>query len=281
MNDRIVQFRKRIYDFYHENKRIFSWRKDITPYRVVVSEIMLQQTQTSRVIHKFDEWMSKFPDFDTLASASVQEVLYAWQGLGYNRRGLALYDFAKRVIREFGGVVPTDPAVLITFKSIGSNTAGSICAFAFNKPVTFIETNIRTVFIHEFFKDVQNIDDKQLLPLITEALDLENPREWYYALMDYGVYLKKELKVSNTLSKHYVKQSKFIGSKRQMRGAVVRILSRIGKVSYEELCELMLLELPENCWGLESVIDDLEKDGFLEKKMYAENRLYLTVKAVL
>lgn len=261
----IFQFRQKIKSFYHKNGRDFLWRKDITPYKVVVSEVMLQQTQVSRVAYKFNQWLLRFSNFEILSQASVQEVLFYWQGLGYNRRGLALHDFAKRVVSEFKGVVPSDPDVLKTFKNIGPNTAGSICAFAFNQPVVFIETNIRTVFIHEFFKDGKNIDDKQLLPLIAATVDDLYPRDWYYALMDYGAYLKKELKVSNIASKHYAKQSKFVGSNRQMRGLVIKILSQLGKLKLEELRELVLLELPENKHCLEKVIEDLCKDGFLKK----------------
>lgn len=263
MIDVITKFREKIYVFYYENKRDFAWRRDITPYSVVVSEIMLQQTQTSRVVHKFNEWMSKFPNFELLAKASTQEVLYAWQGLGYNRRALGLHDFAKRVVKECNGVVPKDPDTLRTFKSIGQNTAGSICAFAFNQPVSFIETNIRTVFIHEFFRNQQGIDDKQLLPLITLSLDKDNPREWYYALMDYGVFLKKELKVSNKASKHYSKQSTFIGSKRQMRGVVIKILSTVVAMPYDALERLVFAQLPDNRSNLLDALQELQKEGFL------------------
>lgn len=260
----IKNFQKKIYDFYNQNRRSFVWRENITPYNIVVSEIMLQQTQTARVVYKFDQWLKKFPDFATLAQASMQQVLNCWQGLGYNRRGLALHEFAKRIVQDFNGIVPDDPVVLQTFKGIGPNTASSICAFAFNKSVVFVETNIRTVFIHEFFKDQKNIDDKQLIPLIQQALDKHNPRDWYYALMDYGVYLKKELKVSNAASKHYTKQSKFEGSKRQVRGVIIKILSKITTVSYDELCELVMIELPYNKNRVADVLNDLQIDGFIK-----------------
>lgn len=262
----IKNFQSKIYNFYNKNKRDFVWRNDITPYKIVVSEIMLQQTQTGRVIAKFHEWMKKFPDFETLAKASVQQVLIAWQGLGYNRRGLALHEIAKKIISEHNGILPNDPDVLETFKGIGPNTAGSICAFAFNRSVTFIETNIRTVFIYEFFKDQKDIHDKQLLPLITATVDHENARAWYYALMDYGVYLKTVLKVSNKASKHYAKQSKFAGSKRQVRGAVVRVLSKMKTLSFEELSELVAVELPENKYTVNDVLSDLQNDGFLKQE---------------
>lgn len=259
-------FQELIYNYYNENRRSFAWREEISAYRVVVSEIMLQQTQTSRVMHKFEEWMKSFPSFKDLSQASVQQVLSCWQGLGYNRRGLALYEFAKRVEAEFKGVVPANEVVLQTFKGIGPNTAGSICAFAFNKPVVFIETNIRTVFIHSFFKGQKDIHDKQLLPLIEQTLDKDNAREWYYALMDYGVYLKTTLKVSNKASKHYATQSRFEGSRRQMRGAVVRVLSKVHTMSYDELSELITFELPESKHDLYGVVNDLSKDGFITVK---------------
>lgn len=262
----IQNFQECIYNYYNENRRSFTWREEISAYRVVVSEIMLQQTQTSRVMHKFEEWMKSFPSFKDLSRASVQQVLSCWQGLGYNRRGLALYEFAKRVEVEFKGVVPANEVVLQTFKGIGPNTAGSICAFAFNKPVVFIETNIRTVFIHSFFKGQKDIHDKQLLPLIEQTLDKDNAREWYYALMDYGVYLKTTLKVSNQASKHYATQTRFEGSKRQMRGAIVRVLSKVHTMSYDELSELITFELPENKHDLYGVVNDLQKDGFITVK---------------
>ncbi|MBM17748.1 MAG: endonuclease III [Epsilonproteobacteria bacterium] len=266
MAQQIQEFQKKIYNYYNTHKRNFDWRSDITSYKIVVSEVMLQQTQTKRVIQKFRQWLQTFPDFESLAQATTQEVLRCWQGLGYNRRGLALQEFAQRIVQEFDGVVPDNPEVLQTFKSIGPNTAGSICAFAFNKPVVFIETNIRTVFIHEFFKEQTNIDDKQLLPLIEQAVDRDNPREWYYALMDYGVYLKTVVKVSNAASKHYTKQSKFVGSARQMRGVIVKILSRVNQISREELCELVSVELPNNTHDVEQVVTSLAADGFLKAK---------------
>ena len=259
----IKSFQKLVYDYYYKHRRSFAWREEISAYRVVVSEIMLQQTQTFRVVHKFEQWMQAFPSFKDLSQASVQQVLSCWQGLGYNRRGLALYEFAKRVEGEFGGIAPTDEMILQTFKGIGPNTAGSICVFAFNKPVVFIETNIRTVFIHTFFKGQKDIHDKQLLPLIEQTLDQDNARDWYYALMDYGVYLKTKLKVSNKASKHYTKQSRFEGSRRQMRGAVVRVLSKVHTISYDELSELIVCELPQNHHDLYNVLSDLSKDGLL------------------
>jgi len=264
--DQIKQFQKTIYDFYYKNKRNFTWREHVTPYKVLVSEIMLQQTQTSRVAPKFEQWLAKFPDFATLAQASNHEVLTVWQGLGYNRRGLAIAKIAQTVMHEHQGQLPNDPQVLQTFPAIGPNTAGSICAFAFNAPTIFIETNIRTVYTDSFFKGQTNIDDKQLLPFIEQTVDKKQPREWYYALMDYGVFLKSQLPQINSASKHYARQSKFIGSKRQIRGAIIKILTEQKTIDYQTLIELINFQLPENKHNREQVIEDLIKEKTILQK---------------
>lgn len=227
----IADFQSCIWNFYAHEKRSFPWRNDIDPYRVFVSEMMLQQTQTYRVEPKYERFILAFPSFELLAQATLRDVLTLWQGLGYNRRGMYLHQSAQKVMAEHGGNLPADPVVLETFPGIGKNTAGSVCAFAFNKPVVFIETNIRAVFIHTFFKEQTEITDKQLYPLIEQTLDVHNPREWYYALMDYGVVLKKKLKNPSRRSAHHTKQSRFEGSDRQIRGMILRYLTNVPEVS--------------------------------------------------
>ena len=256
-SEKIQQFQQKIYEYYAKNKREFSWRNDITPYRIFISEVMLQQTQTSRVIFKFQQWIEKFPNFKTLAQASNHEVLATWQGLGYNSRGLRLARAAQIIIDQFDGELPQSLEELQSLPGIGPNTAGSIAAFAFNKPVTFIETNIRTVFLHEFFSDKTLVCDKEILKLVEQTVDKHNPRDWYYALMDYGVYLKKELKINNKKSKQYARQSKFIGSRRQVRGAIIRILSKMKKLPEEDLLFLLEQELPDNKHSFDTVLQEL------------------------
>src|ERR1700728_3957745 len=147
----IASFSKTMWDYYTRNGRNLPWREDVTPYGVVVSEIMLQQTQVTRVAAKFNPFLKKFPDFAALAKASTIEVLREWQGLGYNRRGLNLQRLAKIVTEKYGGKLPKMYEELLELPGIGPNTAGSIMAFAFNIPRAFIETNIRSVYIHFFF----------------------------------------------------------------------------------------------------------------------------------
>lgn len=221
----LTAFIQTIYQFYALNKRPFAWRDNPDVYEVFVSEVMLQQTQTTRVIEKFAEFTKVFPSFEALARAPLVQVLATWQGLGYNRRGKFLHEAAKLVVEKHAGVLPDNTMLLEELPGIGPATAASVAAFAYNRPTVFIETNIRTVFIHHFFHDRTDVHDREIFPLIEATLDRENPRQWYYALMDYGVMLKKKLVNPSRRSKHHTKQSKFEGSDRQIRGAIIRLLT--------------------------------------------------------
>lgn len=260
----IKNFQTKIWNYYLQHGREFLWRQTITPYYVVVSEIMLQQTQTKRVAEKFPEFIKKFPNFKTLAQASTAEVIVTWQGLGYNRRALYLRSLAQIITEKYKGKLPPNPEKLVTLPGIGKNTAGSIIAFAFNKPTVFIETNIRSVFLHEFFAKQTAVSDADLLPLIERAVSKENPREWYYALMDYGVMLKKSNKNPSRASKHHTKQSKFIGSKRQIRGEVLRRLGT-DPLSLRALKKFVSQLDSDHAGELPTIISELVREGFIEK----------------
>lgn len=260
----IKKFQTRIWDYYKTNGRDFIWRQKITPYNVVVSEIMLQQTQTKRVSEKFPIFIKQFPNFKTLAAAPTTNLLRTWQGLGYNRRALYLRELAKKIITEHKGKLPQNPANLITLPGIGKNTAGSVAAFAFNTPTVFIETNIRSVFLHEFFPGKTEVLDTELLPLIEASVPKENPREWYYALMDYGVYLKKEYGNPSRASKHHTKQTTFKGSRRAVRGEILRVLAQKPTT---------LLQLKKHIHQFDhqytsktaQILNTLKAEGFIEK----------------
>lgn len=224
--DSITDFKKIIWQHYNAHGRIFDWRGVDDPYKVFISEVMLQQTQTTRVAVKYPAFIARFPDFAILAKAPLKDVLHEWQGMGYNRRGMYLHRAAQIIVQNHGGVLPNNPEALDALPGIGAATAASICAFAFNNPTVFIETNIRAVFIHFYFNGKDAIDDKEIIPLVQATLDQDNPREWYYALMDYGVMLKKSLVNPGRKSAHYTKQSKFEGSDRQIRGMILKILTQ-------------------------------------------------------
>ena len=239
MNQREDRFIKTVKDFYKKQGRHdLPWRKTKDPYRILVSEIMLQQTQVERVIPKYKDFIKKWPTAAELAKASLGGVLKEWQGLGYNRRAKMLYQTAKAVAGTCQSTCqqkfPQSNDELKELPGIGPYTAGAVMAFAYNKPMPIIETNIRTAFLHHFFKNQSDVDDTAIMRLVERTLDQKNPREWYWALMDYGTHLKKEFGNPNKKSKHYAKQSKFAGSDRQIRGAIVRALSR-GQASKAKL----------------------------------------------
>lgn len=222
----IDQFQQYVWDFYKKQGRAFAWRHVDDPYLVLVSEIMLQQTQTDRVAIKYDQFLSIFPTIHALAQASLKDVLSVWKGLGYNRRGMYLHQIAQRVVHEHAGIIPQDPHILQTFPGLGHATARSICAFAYNLPVVFIETNIRAVFIACFFAQHDAVADKDIMPLVEQTLAHDAARDWYYALMDLGVYFKRTMINPSRKSAHYIKQSTFKGSLRQMRGKIIGLLTQ-------------------------------------------------------
>lgn len=255
----IEQFKEQVYGYYRAHKRDFPWREDVTPYRVFISEVMLQQTQAGgRTIEKFNAFIERFPDFETLARASLADVLKLWQGLGYNRRALMLKKAAEIVVDRYKGELPRTVEDLDALPGIGYATACSISAFAFNEPVVFIETNVRTVFIHHFFPGSVEVSDAQLMPLVEQTLDAENAREWYSALMDYGSSLKKSVGNESRRSKHYTKQSKFEGSDRQIRGEILRLLSTQGELA----CEGLYL-YNADVQRMQTIIKGLVKEGLI------------------
>jgi A/G-specific adenine glycosylase len=265
----IMKFQKTIWDFYNKNKRSFPWRDTQDPYLILVSEIMLQQTQASRVKDKYLLFIKKLPNFRALQRASFQDVLKLWQGLGYNRRAIFLKKIAIIVTENFKGSLPNNPTDLLALPGIGKGTVGSILAFAFNKPEVFIETNIRRVFIHFFFSDVEKVHDKEISPLIAETLDTQNPREWYFALMDYGAMLRGNTDLPrgnpNKKSAHYKVQSKFKGSNREVRGALLKMIAgtaRAKGLKQEDILSKLVFKKRKILSNLKALIDE----GFVEIK---------------
>lgn len=217
------EFRELLYEKGRELYRSMPWREDTRPYYVLVSELMLQQTQVERVVPKFENFIAAFPDEAALARAGLADVLTLWQGLGYNRRARFLHEAAREVVQR--GAFPADEKDLLSLPGVGKNTAGAIRAYAFNQPALFIETNVRTVYFYHFFTDGELVDDKQILPLLEATLDCRQPREFYWALMDYGTQLKRAGVGKITQSKHYKKQSALKGSVREVRGQIIKQLA--------------------------------------------------------
>lgn len=268
----IEKFRAEILAHYRlQGRRDLPWRRTDDPYRILVSELMLQQTQVARVAAKFEPFVERFPDFESLAAAPLDAVVRAWSGLGYNRRALHLRETARIVVSRHGGRLPRGFDELRALPGIGAATAAEIMNFAFGEPRAFIETNIRAVFIHRFFPGRTKVSDTEILPLVEATLDRRNPRRWFYALMDYGVALKRSGPDPSRRSAHYAKQGRFEGSDRQARGRVVRALAArrmpehgIAKrdMSVTELARATGLDVAR----IRAVLPGLERDGLVVRR---------------
>ena len=259
---------------WQEGERLYRdlpWRNTCDPYAIMLSEIMLQQTQVARVRNYWDRFLGLFPTIDALASAETSLVLEMWQGLGYNRRALALKSCAEVCSQRYGGELPRSREELVALPGIGSATAGGILAFAHNEPAVYLETNVRTVFLHELFPEKDQVPDKEIAPHVQRTCSLDNPRGWYYALLDYGNYLKSTLPNPSRRSKHHSRQSTFEGSRRQKRAELVRVVLAQRDVSLEGLQDALCgFEAahgrPEPDPELtRSIAEDLVKEGFFAK----------------
>lgn len=268
--------------------RDLPWRNTRDPYGIWISEVMLQQTQVPRVLTRWEAWLDRFPSIQALAQAPVAEVLEEWQGMGYNRRALALKNAAEMIADEYDGEMPRDVKRLCALPGIGPATAQGIRSFAFDLPGVYLETNVRTVFLHHFFPDVPGVPDRELIPLVQAACPAredgehgpyavaqdgsDTPRTWYYALLDYGAFLKKTVPNPSRRSSTYTRQSSFEGSRRQKRAYIVRMLldaSRRGLcLGVDEVRagvdDMELKAGRSRIAGdlVESILDDLEREGF-------------------
>jgi A/G-specific adenine glycosylase len=255
----IRKFQETVWEHYRSNKRDLPWRTTTSSYEILVSEIMLQQTQVNRVLVKYSEWLTLFPTISSLASADQSTVIKAWSGLGYNRRAIALHKTARVIIEHYEGTIPMDITLLKSLPGLGDYTAKAVYTFSTNSPSEFIETNIRSAFLHHFFHDQTNIKDAELFPLIEQALDRSNPREWYYALMDYGSWLKRSVSNPSVRSAKYSRQSKFQGSRRQARGIIIKELGAKEYLTTDDILQLTQRSREE----VETIISDLVHEGFI------------------
>ena len=257
--------------------RDLPWRGTDDPYAILVSEVMLQQTQVSRVMGRWEEWLSTFPTVESLAEAPLPPVLELWQGMGYNRRAINLKRCAEEVVARHGGAIPREYGELVALPGIGPATAAGVRAFAFSLPGVYLETNVRTVFIHELFPGVEKVSDRELIPLVEATCPGEDSptgrdvRFWYYALLDYGAHLKKTQPNPSRRSKGYTRQSAFEGSHRQKRAFLLRRVLE-DPATAEELAED--LSAAERRAGrdeiaheqVEAILAQLAAEGFIEEE---------------
>lgn len=258
-NSKLRAFERTVLDFYKKHgRRHLPWRKTVDPYRILVSEVMLQQTQATRVVPKYEAFIKKFPTVRALARSPLSDVLVAWQGLGYNRRAKALWDTARAIVTFHKGKFPKSQAALLALPGIGPYTAGAVRIFAWNLPDVIIETNIRSAYIHHFFSRGSNIPDSKILSLL--RVPQGKARVWYSALMDYGAHIKKTVPNPSRRSVHHAKQKPFRGSDREIRGAL--LTSLLARPATER--ELKRLGFPAE--RVTAQLHALVRDGLLRKR---------------
>jgi A/G-specific adenine glycosylase len=255
--DKAQRFQETLYRHNDVLRRDLPWRRpeadgSFAPYKILVSEIMLQQTQVSRVIPKYETFLKSFPTVRDLARSPLSDVLAHWSGLGYNRRAKYLHEAARHLQPKSIWLLED----LIACKGIGYNTAAAVLVYAYNQPHIFIETNVRTVYIHHFFADKEGVDDKEIIEVLKTTYDYENPREFCWALMDYGSHLKSVVGNLSRSSRHYTKQSKFEGSLRQIRGQVLRQL-----IARPQTVKELEVNIADK--RLETVLLALEQEGLV------------------
>lgn len=242
-----------------EQYRNLPWRHTRDPYAIWISEVMLQQTQVSRVDGRWQHWLERFPTVHVLAQANKADVLEEWQGMGYNRRALALHKAANEVSSMPEGF-PKDQKALQKLPGIGPATAAGIRAFAFGLPSTYLETNVRTVFLHELYPHDHNVPDSRLIPLVSASCSTNDPRGWYYALLDYGAWLKRTVPNPSRRSRQHARQSEFEGSHRQKRAMVVRLL--LSARPFGLTAETVAKELDIKSQAALGLLDELAAEGF-------------------
>jgi len=259
MTDADAKLKRTVWAHYRAHRRDLPWRRTRDPWKILISEVMLQQTQVDRVVPFYERFVRSFPAPRSLARVPLRAVLAAWSGLGYNRRALHLHRAAQSIVRDHRGRFPRTVETIDALPGVGRYTACAILAFAWNEAHPCIETNIRSVYIHHFFPGRTEVRDAQLLPVVERTLDQKDPREWYYALMDYGAMLKRRVPNPSRGSAHHTHQSRFSGSRRELRGAVVRELVNRPRASIVSLARAARCTVQE----VRSVVSDLKKEGLL------------------
>jgi len=236
---------------YRPRRDLYPWRADdADPYAVLVSEVMLQQTQARRVAPAFVVFLDRFPTVGSLGEASRGEVLREWGSLGYNRRAVALHEAARRIVREHDGVVPDDPVVLRTLPGVGPYTASAVAALGYGRRVPAIDTNVRRVVSRTVLgREPAAADTDEVRVAATDSLRSRDPRSWNQAVMDLGREICRSAprcetcplragcrfatqRAPSALGRGAAKRAnaqsstRFEGSSRQARGAILRALRR-------------------------------------------------------
>ena len=260
---RIVSFQHKIFSWWTTHKRDLPWRHTRDPYRIMISEVMLQQTQVLRVLPKYREFIERFPTVVDLAKATSADVLRIWKGMGYNRRALYLHRTAKIICDQYNGHFPINYELLTTLPGLGTYTARAILVFAFKQEVPLVDTNIRQIITHFFFND-QPQKESVIEEVARQLVPSGKSWEWHQALMDYGA-----LRLARARSGSLIKASRrtsvpFKDSNRFFRGRIIDRL-REGDIRESKLASEFKKKYGKSDDFLKSILQELEADGLISR----------------
>lgn len=266
---KIASFQKMILTWWQSHQRNLPWRRTHDPYRIMVSEVMLQQTQVSRVLPKYKEFLRAFPTVVDLAKATPAHVLRVWKGMGYNRRALYLHHAAKIIVEQYQGQFPVSEQQLSKLPGLGTYTARAILVFAYKQEVPLVDTNIRQIITHFFFDDVRQ-KESVIETVAQQLLPKGKSWEWHQALMDYNAVAMSKLKTQ--MSKRKKKTIPFRESNRFFRGRIIDRL-REGEVKEQELIGECISAYGKTRSFMRGIIASLIKDGLIERTSHGVLRL--------
>ncbi len=257
----IQKFQRYIFAWWKTHKRDLPWRHTHDPYKILVSEVMLQQTQVSRVLPKYEEFLTAFPTVYALAKTSPAEVLKVWKGMGYNRRALYLHKAAQIICVTYKGCFPKDYELLTKLPGLGIYTARALLVFAYKENVAMVDTNIRQIITHFFFDDIA-----QKASIIADVADQLLPKgkswEWHQALMDYGAIALNVSRITSHVSQK--KSIPFRESNRFYRGRIMDRL-REGDISQRDLLKEFTGTYGKSEDFIASILSGLEADGLISR----------------
>ncbi len=256
----ITAFQKKILEWYEKNQRSLPWRHNRDPYRILISEVMLQQTQVARVIEKYQLWMHSFPTIQELANASTRDVLSHWSGLGYNRRALFLHRLAKELVETYDGKFPESEKVLLSLPGIGKYTARALLCFAFDQQIAVVDTNIKKIILTQF-PQAKDVSEREIEEIAGSLLPEGKAYEWNQALMDYA-----SMELKNIAHPRVAKQKPFQQSDRLYRGEILRILLKNSSLSendlYREVCKKKEVERTR----FERILSGMVREDLLKRQ---------------
>lgn len=263
----IREFQEKILSWYAKNQRDLPWRKTRDPYNILISEIMSQQTQISRVVPKYDAWIKELPTLTDLATAPISTVLRLWSGLGYNRRALYLQKAAKVIIETYAGEFPLTGEELQKLPGIGKYTASAIACFAYNAQIPVIDTNIRKVILVHFGDQIPDgrSEEKRVQEIAWKLLPKGNAYHWNQALMDYAGAELKAYKIP------VPKQSKLLGSDRYYRGQTLKYLLSAKSTGHRVTVNTLLEYFEGKSQTIvkkrfEQILSGMESEGFIKRR---------------